>query len=147
MVQIGKFLCLSDREFPEFFKTHPTLICRSIFNASRSLQTNRTCYLIALVHILSYQISIISISSQEPWDLEKTITLLACHVSVIMIMGVIIGLVMNTIVLSHISKRGEECINVWIHCISLYVSIFVGPRDERILGTSILSFSDSSERK
>ena len=49
MVQIGKFLCLSDREFPEFFKTHPTLICRSIFNASRSLQTNRTCYLIALV--------------------------------------------------------------------------------------------------
>ena len=53
MVQIGKFLCLSDREFPEFFKTHPTLICRSIFNASRSLQTNRTCYLIALVLLYS----------------------------------------------------------------------------------------------
>ncbi len=31
MVQIGKFLCPSDREFPEFFRTHPTLISRSIF--------------------------------------------------------------------------------------------------------------------
>ena len=55
---------------------------------------------------------IISIFSQESWDLEKTITLLACHVSVILVMGVIIGLIMNSIVLSHISKRGEECINV-----------------------------------
>ncbi len=31
MVQIRKFLCPSVREFPEFFRTHPTLICRSIF--------------------------------------------------------------------------------------------------------------------
>ncbi len=50
MVQIGKFQCLSYSEFPEFFKTHPTLICRSIVKASRSLQTNRQCYLIALVY-------------------------------------------------------------------------------------------------
>ena len=49
MVQIGKFQCLSHRAFPEFFKTHPTLICRSFVKASRSLQTNRQCYLIALV--------------------------------------------------------------------------------------------------
>ena len=49
MVQIGKFQCLSNRAFPELFKTHPTLICRSIVQASRSLQTNRPCYLIALV--------------------------------------------------------------------------------------------------
>ena len=39
MVRIGKFWRLSDREFPEFFKTHPTLICRSIVRASRRLQT------------------------------------------------------------------------------------------------------------
>ena len=52
MVQIGKFQCLSHREFPEFFKTHPTLICRSIVQASRSLQTNRQCYSIALVALL-----------------------------------------------------------------------------------------------
>ena len=52
MVQIGKFQCLSHREFPEFFKTHPTLICRSIVQASRSLQTNRQCYLIALVECI-----------------------------------------------------------------------------------------------
>ena len=49
MVQIGKFQCLSHRAFPEFFKTHPTLIYRSIVQASTSLQTNRQCYPIALV--------------------------------------------------------------------------------------------------
>ena len=49
MVQIGKFQCLSHRAFPEFFKTHPTLICRSVVQASTSLQTNRQCYLIAPV--------------------------------------------------------------------------------------------------
>ena len=49
MAQIEKNQCPSNREFPEFFKTHPTLICRSIVKASRSLQTkpamlfNRTC--------------------------------------------------------------------------------------------------------
>ena len=48
-VQIQKFLCLSYREFPEFSRTHLTLICKSIFNASRSLQTKRTCYLTGLV--------------------------------------------------------------------------------------------------
>ena len=39
MVQIGISQCLLNREFPEFFKTHPTFICRSIFKASRSFQT------------------------------------------------------------------------------------------------------------
>ena len=48
MVQIGNFQCLSHRAFPEFFKTHPTLIYRSIVQASTSLQTNRQCYLIAI---------------------------------------------------------------------------------------------------
>ena len=49
MVQIEKNQCPSNREFPEFFKTHPTLICRSIVKTSRSLQTklaslsDRTC--------------------------------------------------------------------------------------------------------
>ncbi len=50
MVQIGKFQCLSHRVFPEFFKTHPTLICWSIVQASGSHQTNRHCYLTALVN-------------------------------------------------------------------------------------------------
>ena len=49
-VQIQKFLCLSYREFPEFSRTHLTLICKSIFNASRSVQTKRTCYLTGLVN-------------------------------------------------------------------------------------------------
>ena len=39
MVQIGKFLCLSDREFPEFFKTHPTFIFRSNLSASKNKKT------------------------------------------------------------------------------------------------------------
>ena len=39
LVQIVKFQCLSNREFPEFFKTHPTYISRSILKGSRSLQT------------------------------------------------------------------------------------------------------------
>ena len=52
MVRIGKFQCLSHRAFPEFSKTHPTLICRSIVQTSRSLQSNRPCYLIALVVIV-----------------------------------------------------------------------------------------------
>ena len=39
MVQIQISQCLSYREFPKFFRTHPTLICKSIFNASRRLQT------------------------------------------------------------------------------------------------------------
>ena len=50
-VQIQKFLCLSYREFPEFSRTHLTLICKSILNASRSLQTKRTCYLTGLVYV------------------------------------------------------------------------------------------------
>ena len=49
IVEIGKFQCLSHREFPEFFKTYPTLIYRSIAQASKSIQTNRQCYLITLV--------------------------------------------------------------------------------------------------
>ena len=42
MVQIVKSQCPMNREFPEFFKTHPTFICSSIFKASRSLQTRLT---------------------------------------------------------------------------------------------------------
>ena len=34
---------------PDFCRTHLILICKSIFNASRSLQTKRTCYLTSLV--------------------------------------------------------------------------------------------------
>ena len=45
LVKIGKFHCQSHRAFPKFFKTHPTLICRSIVQASRSLQKNQQCYL------------------------------------------------------------------------------------------------------
>ena len=48
-VQIQKFLCLSYREFPEFSRTHLTLFCKSISNASMRLQTKRTCYLTGLV--------------------------------------------------------------------------------------------------
>ena len=49
MLRIVKNQCQSNREFPEFFKTHPTLISRLIVKASRSLQTkpamlsDRTC--------------------------------------------------------------------------------------------------------
>ena len=39
MVQIGKPQHPLNGEFTEFFKTHPTLICRLIFKASRILQT------------------------------------------------------------------------------------------------------------
>ena len=53
MVQIEKKnQCPSSIEFPEFFKTHPTLICRSIVKASTSLQTkpamlsDRTCNIV-----------------------------------------------------------------------------------------------------
>ena len=34
-----KFLCSLDWKFPEFFKTHRTFICSSLFRASRSLWT------------------------------------------------------------------------------------------------------------
>ena len=50
----------------------------------------------------------ITIWFQESWDPKQTITVLACHVSVIMVIGVILGLIMNTIVLNHILKRGKE---------------------------------------
>ena len=51
IVQFGKVQCLSHRAFPDFFKTLSTFICRSIVQASRILQTNRPCYLIALADI------------------------------------------------------------------------------------------------
>ena len=37
----------------EFYKTQPTLILRLIVQASRSFQTNRQCYLIALEDLSS----------------------------------------------------------------------------------------------
>ena len=45
LVQIVKFQCLSNREFPEFFKTHPTYISRSILKGSRSLQTKPAIFI------------------------------------------------------------------------------------------------------
>ena len=39
--KITKFLCSLEWKFPEFFKTHPTFICSSLFKASRSLWTQR----------------------------------------------------------------------------------------------------------
>ena len=59
-VLIQKFLCLSQREFPEFSRTHLTLICKFIFNASRSFQTKRTCYLTGLVSILGIRLQVLS---------------------------------------------------------------------------------------
>ena len=41
MVEIEKSWCLFNREFPEFFKTHPTFILRSNFKASRTLKPKR----------------------------------------------------------------------------------------------------------
>ena len=41
MVQIEKSQCLSNREFPEFFKTHPTFIIKSNFKASRTQKPKR----------------------------------------------------------------------------------------------------------
>ena len=49
MVQIWKFLCLSDREFPEFFKTHPTFIFRSNLSASKNKKQNQRIYFYGLV--------------------------------------------------------------------------------------------------
>ena len=40
-----KFLCSLDWKFPEFFKTHPTFICSSLFRASRSLWTLTSVFL------------------------------------------------------------------------------------------------------
>ena len=40
--QIEKFLCLSDREFPEFFKTHPTFV-PSHFQSGVISKMPRTC--------------------------------------------------------------------------------------------------------
>ena len=42
MVQIVKSQCPMKREFPEFFKAHPTFISSSILMASRRLQTRLT---------------------------------------------------------------------------------------------------------
>ena len=47
--QFGKFLCLSDREFPEFCKTHPTFIFRSNLSASKNKKQNRRIYFSGLV--------------------------------------------------------------------------------------------------
>ena len=47
--QFGKFLCLSDREFPEFFKTHPTFIFRSHLSASKNKKQNRRIYFSGIV--------------------------------------------------------------------------------------------------
>ena len=46
LVQIIKFQCLTSPEFPEFFKTHPTFICRSIFKASMGLQTKPAMFFV-----------------------------------------------------------------------------------------------------
>ena len=51
MVQIEKSQCLLNREFPKFFKTHPTFIFRSNFKACRSLKPKGPVYLSALVDI------------------------------------------------------------------------------------------------
>ena len=40
--QIENFLCLSDREFPEFFKTHPTFV-PSHFQSGVISKMPRTC--------------------------------------------------------------------------------------------------------
>ena len=40
--QIEKFWCLSDREFPEFFKTHPTFV-PSHFQSGVISKMPRTC--------------------------------------------------------------------------------------------------------
>ena len=40
------FQWLSNRKFPEFFKTHPTFICRSILKSSRSLQTKGASFIV-----------------------------------------------------------------------------------------------------
>ena len=39
--QLSLLQCPSNREFPEFFKTHPTFVCRSIFRASMSFQNQK----------------------------------------------------------------------------------------------------------
>ena len=52
MAQIEKSWCLLNREFPEFFKTHPTFIFRSSLRACRSLKPNRPLYFAALVGTL-----------------------------------------------------------------------------------------------
>ena len=46
LVQIQKFQCLTTREFPELFKTHPTVVSRSIFKASRRLQNKEASFIV-----------------------------------------------------------------------------------------------------
>ena len=74
MVQIGKFQCLSYSEFPDFFKTHPTLNCRSIVQASRSLQTNRQCYLIALV--IQLCMLMIFLENISVWSIQEVLSII-----------------------------------------------------------------------
>ena len=61
----------------------------------------------------------------EARDNTITITMFAAHVSVLTVLGILLNLVINKIVLSHISKRDLK--------------------DESLFGTSILSYSGSSE--
>ena len=72
MVQIEKNQCPSYREFHKYFKTHPTLICRSIVKASRSLQTKpamlsrRTC-----IYLLNPFLTFDRYRYQQSWQIQS----------------------------------------------------------------------------
>ena len=52
--QIGKFLCLSDRKFPEFFETPPTFISKTFYGFLEFLWSFRNFYLILEYYFISF---------------------------------------------------------------------------------------------
>ena len=77
MVQIEKSQCLLNREFPEFFKTHPTFIFRSKFKASRTLKLKRRVLLPTIVSY-SHKSQVLSIK----WKPIKRLSILSCFTQI-----------------------------------------------------------------
>ena len=81
--------------------------------------------------------------NQDPVDIHYVITMFACHLTAVTVLGLLLSVLMNKMVVDYVIKKGNLCIYLYSdYYTTLYFSDSSSP--DSVIGTSILSYSSSS---